>query len=201
MCAYRLAVTALVAVAVTLTGCRNRQVPPVPPVVPEITASAAPDTAGDAERAAAEARDRVERERLERERLDRERLAAERLRAIAASICFELDRSDLAAEARSALDTKLAILSSSPEIRIQIAGHTDERGSEEYNIALGQRRAAAAKRYLVQRGIQTNRIDIMTFGEERPVCTDSHEGCWSRNRRDEFEVTSADAVSRTPEFS
>jgi peptidoglycan-associated lipoprotein len=53
----------------------------------------------------------------------------------------------------------------------------------------------------VQRGIDTNRIDITTFGEERPVCTDSHEGCWSQNRRDEFEITSTGVVGRTPESS
>ena len=200
MCAHRLAITALVAVAVTSTACRNRQVTPAPPLAPEISTNPS-SNAADAERAAAEARDRAERERLERERLDRERLAAERLRVITATIYFDLDRSDLSAEARSTLDAKLGVLASTPEIRIRVAGHTDERGSDEYNIALGQRRAAAAKRYLVQRGIDTNRIDITSFGEERPMCTDSREGCWSQNRRDEFEITSAGVIGRTPESS
>lgn len=195
-----LAITALVAIAATSTACRNRQVAPAPPPAPEIVADPSPNTA-DAERAAAEARDRAERERLERERLERERLAAERLRVITATIYFDLDRSDLSAGARSTLDAKLGILASSPEIRIRITGHADERGSDEYNIALGQRRAAAAKRYLVQRGIDQNRIDVTTFGEERPVCTESHEGCWSQNRRDEFEVTTVAALGRGPESS
>ena len=115
------------------------------------------------------------------------------------SIYFDLDRSDLTTEARATLDAKLGILSGTPEVRIRIAGHTDERGSDEYNIALGQRRAAAAKRYLVQRGIDANRIDLVTFGEERPVCRDSYEGCWSQNRRDEFEVTSEGPSARLPE--
>ncbi|MDQ3949840.1 MAG: peptidoglycan-associated lipoprotein Pal [Gemmatimonadota bacterium] len=150
--------------------------------------------ASDAERAAREARDRAERDRL-----DRERLAAERLRVMTASVYFEFDRSDLTAEARSTLDAKLGILSSSPELRIRIAGHADERGSDEYNMALGQRRAAAAKRYLVHRGIDANRVDVMSFGEERPICTESHEGCWSRNRRGEFEIVAAGAVGRMPE--
>ena len=201
MRAGHLAITALVVLAMTSTACRNRQVAPAPLPVPEIDTGPSPDTGADAERAAAEARERAERERLERERLDRERLAAERLRVITTNIYFDLDRSDLTAEARSTLDAKLGVLASSPQMRIRIAGHTDERGSDEYNIALGQRRAAAAKRYLVQRGIDANRIDVTTFGEERPVCTDSHEGCWSQNRRDEFEVTSAGIVGRTPESS
>lgn len=201
MRARRLAIPALVAVAMTSTACRNRQVAPPPTPVPEIPAAPTSNASADAERAAAEARDRAERERLERERLERERLAAERLRAVTATIYFDLDRSDLSSEARSTLDAKLGILASSPEIRIRIAGHSDERGSDEYNIALGQRRAAAAKRYLVQRGIDANRIDVTSFGEERPVCTESHEGCWSQNRRDEFEVTSGSIVGRTPETS
>ena len=198
MRARRLAFTALAAFALTSTACRNRQVAAAPPPAPEITVDASPDPSADAERLAAEARDRAERERLERERLDRERLAAERLRTITATIYFDLDRSDLSAEARSILDAKLGILASSPEIRIRIAGHTDERGSDEYNVALGQRRAAAAKRYLVQRGIDANRIDITTMGEEQPVCTGSYEGCWSQNRRDEFEITSPGTLGRTP---
>ena len=193
-----LAVIALALVALTSSACRNRQVAPAPappPVIvqPSNTADA------DAERAAAEARDRAERERLERERLERERLNAERMRLVTASIYFDLDRSDLTAEARSALDAKLGVLASMPSMRIRVAGHTDERGSDEYNIALAQRRAAAAKRYLVQRGIDANRIEIVSFGEERPVCTESHEGCWSQNRRDDFEVTAAGMVGSSPE--
>ena len=198
MRARRLAVTALIPFSMMSMACRNRQVAPAPPPAPGIATSPSPDSNAEAERAAAEARDRAERERLERERLARERLASERMRVMTANIYFDLDRSDLSAEARSTLDAKLGVLASSPEIRIRIAGHTDERGSDEYNVALGQRRAAAAKRYLVQRGIDTNRIDVTTFGEERPVCTDSHEGCWSQNRRDEFEITSGLVIDRTP---
>ena len=63
-----------------------------------------------------------------------------------------------------------------------------ERGSDEYNLALGQRRAAAAKRYLVERGIDASRFDLVSYGEERPVCTDHNEDCWQRNRRDDFVI-------------
>ena len=73
-------------------------------------------------------------------------------------------------------------------MRIRIEGNADERGSDEYNLALGQRRAAAAKRYLVERGIDASRFDLVSYGEERPVCTDHNEDCWQRNRRDDFVI-------------
>jgi peptidoglycan-associated lipoprotein len=109
--------------------------------------------------------------------------------ALTATIFFDYDRSDITDDSRSKLDAKVPILTQNSAVRIRIAGHTDSRGSDEYNLALGQRRAAAAKRYLTDRGIDGSRIEIVSFGEERPTCTDESEGCWSRNRRDEFEIT------------
>ncbi len=109
--------------------------------------------------------------------------------ALTATIFFDYDRSDITDDARAKLDAKVPVLTQNTGVRIRIAGHTDSRGSDEYNLALGQRRAAAAKRYLTDRGIDGSRIEIVSFGEERPTCTDESEGCWSRNRRDEFEIT------------
>jgi peptidoglycan-associated lipoprotein len=109
--------------------------------------------------------------------------------ALTATIYFDYDRSDITDDARAKLDAKVPVLTQNTGVRIRIAGHTDSRGSDEYNLALGQRRAAAAKRYLTDRGIDGSRIEIVSFGEERPTCTDESEGCWSRNRRDEFEIT------------
>jgi peptidoglycan-associated lipoprotein len=109
--------------------------------------------------------------------------------ALTATIYFDYDRSDITDDARSKLDAKVPVMTQNTGVRIRIAGHTDSRGSDEYNLALGQRRAAAAKRYLTDRGIDGGRIEIVSFGEERPTCTDESESCWSRNRRDEFEIT------------
>jgi peptidoglycan-associated lipoprotein len=109
--------------------------------------------------------------------------------ALTATIYFDYDRSDITDDARTKLDLKVPVLTQNTGVRIRIAGHTDSRGSDEYNLALGQRRAAAAKRYLTDRGIDGSRIEIVSFGEERPTCTDESEDCWSRNRRDEFEIT------------
>ena len=109
--------------------------------------------------------------------------------ALTATIYFDYDRSDITDDSRAKLDAKVPVLTQNTAVRIRIAGHTDSRGSDEYNLALGQRRAAAAKRYLTDRGIDGSRIEVVSFGEERPTCTDESEGCWSRNRRDEFEIT------------
>ncbi len=76
-----------------------------------------------------------------------------------------------------------------PKAHVQIEGHCDERGSEDYNIALGARRAQAAKDYLVTLGLPGNRISTISYGKELPLCTEHDESCWSQNRRDHFVVT------------
>jgi len=109
--------------------------------------------------------------------------------ALTATVYFDLDKSDITDDTRTKLDAKVPVLTQNTTVKIRIAGHTDSRGSDEYNLALGQRRAAAAKRYLTDRGIDASRIEIVSFGEERGTCSDEDESCWSRNRRDEFEIT------------
>jgi peptidoglycan-associated lipoprotein len=86
-------------------------------------------------------------------------------------------------------------LTANPGIRLRISGHADSRGSDEYNLALGQRRASAAKRYLTDRGIDAGRIDVTSRGEESPTCTEESEGCWSQNRRGEFEIVAGDVAA------
>jgi peptidoglycan-associated lipoprotein len=81
-----------------------------------------------------------------------------------------------------------------PEVRVRVAGHTDDRGSDEYNLALGQRRAASVKRFFAERGVEAGRVDIVSFGKERPTCEEQAEACWSRNRRAEFEITAGGAT-------
>ncbi len=119
----------------------------------------------------------------------RERAMAAARNTIEARIYFDFDKSDLRDDAKSALDAKLPILRANPNMRIRIEGNCDERGSEEYNMALGQRRAAAAKRYLTNYGIDASRIDVISYGSERPVAQGHDESSWSQNRRDEFVIT------------
>jgi peptidoglycan-associated lipoprotein len=105
-------------------------------------------------------------------------------------IHFDFDESDLRDDARARLDTKLPILLANPGLSIRISGHADERGSDEYNLALGQRRAAAAKRYLTERGVADGRLETVSFGEEQPAAGGSDESSYTANRRAEFEITS-----------
>jgi peptidoglycan-associated lipoprotein len=109
--------------------------------------------------------------------------------ALTATVYFDLDKADITDDTRTKLDAKVPVLTQNSTVKIRIAGHTDSRGSDEYNLALGQRRAAAAKRYLTDRGIDGSRIEIVSFGEERPTCSDESDTCFSSNRRDEFEIT------------
>ena len=135
--------------------------------------------------------DTAERERLERERMERE--AAERARAVAADLAtminFEYDQATVRESDQATLDRKAAIMNANPNVRLQISGHADERGSDEYNLALGNRRAAAAKRYLENKGIDGSRVEVVSYGEERPLNPGHDEAAYAQNRRDEFQVT------------
>ncbi len=105
-------------------------------------------------------------------------------------IHFDFDEADLRDDARGRLDAKLPILLANPGVTLRISGHADERGSDEYNLALGQRRAAAAKRYLTERGVADGRVETVSFGEEQPVASGGDESAYAANRRAEFEITS-----------
>ncbi|MGP8157072.1 MAG: peptidoglycan-associated lipoprotein Pal [Candidatus Acidiferrales bacterium] len=99
---------------------------------------------------------------------------------------FDLDKSDLRDDARAALTADAEFLRSYSDVKVSIEGHCDERGSEEYNLGLGQRRADAVKNYLVSLGISADRMTTMSWGKEHPFCTDHNEDCWQQNRRGHF---------------
>ena len=117
---------------------------------------------------------------------------------LAGLIHFEFDRSGIQSADRAALDRKAAILAANPAVRVQIAGYCDERGSDEYNLALGNRRAAAAKQYLVERGIDAGRLDAVSFGSASPVDASQTEAAWALNRRAGFEVASGGDALTAP---
>ena len=96
------------------------------------------------------------------------------------------DRYDLSGDARTTLKTAGDWLRSNPWVRVEIEGHSDERGTSEYNLALGAKRAQAAKDYLVSLGVAVGRLSTVSYGEEIPVCREHNDGCWSKNRRDRF---------------
>ncbi|GAB4523155.1 MAG: peptidoglycan-associated lipoprotein Pal [Parvularculaceae bacterium] len=97
-------------------------------------------------------------------------------------VFFDFDRFDLRPDAQASLRRQAAWLRANPDVVIQLQGNCDERGTREYNLALGNSRAEAAKAFLVSQGIDGSRIRTISFGKERPVCTASNESCWQRNR-------------------
>ena len=104
-------------------------------------------------------------------------------------VYFELDESSLKDEGKAALSTNATWLKRWATTRINIEGHCDERGTAEYNLGLGERRANAVKSYLVELGVPADRIVIVSKGKEAPFCTESNESCWKQNRRGHFVVT------------
>jgi peptidoglycan-associated lipoprotein len=103
------------------------------------------------------------------------------------TVHFDFDKADIKPSEAAILDQDADWLKGN-ELLVLIEGHADERGTNEYNLALGERRAKAAREYLVSRGVAAERITTVSYGEERPVCTEKNESCWKRNRRDEFLV-------------
>jgi peptidoglycan-associated lipoprotein len=99
---------------------------------------------------------------------------------------FDLDKSDLTDSSRQALTKDAEFLRSYPQVKVSIEGHCDERGSTEYNLGLGQRRADAAKNFLISLGVSADRLTTTSWGKERPFCTDHNETCWAQNRRAHF---------------
>ena len=96
---------------------------------------------------------------------------------------FDYDKADIRPDAQQALMADAAFLQQHPNIRFTIEGHCDERGSTEYNLGLGDRRASAAKAFLVQQGVSADRIRTISYGKEKPFCTSHDEQCWQQNRR------------------
>ena len=184
----------LAAATLALAGCPKKpETAPVPTVNQDSLARerARQDSIANAERLRAEeaARNQARQDSIaaaERARMDAMNAARA---AVTNVIYFDYDRSDITEASRATLDAKVPVLTANPNLRIRIAGHTDSRGSDEYNLALGQRRAAAAKRYLVSRGISGDRIDLISYGEERPAAQGEDESAYGQNRRDEFEIT------------
>jgi len=104
------------------------------------------------------------------------------------TIHFDFDKSDIRPGDAAILDANARWLNGNPKHLALIEGHCDERGTNEYNMALGERRARATVNYLVSRGVQASRLSTISYGEERPLCTDHDEACWSQNRRAQFLV-------------
>jgi len=185
---YRRYAIPILVVFLWLGGCRRNEPPaPVEPTGPsqaEIDAQARADSVA-AEQARLEAIRRAEEEAA------REREAAMRAAraTIEEMIHFDYDRSEIRTDAERVLRQKVDILRASPAVRLRIEGHADERGSTEYNLALGSRRAESVRQFLTNFGLAADRFAITSYGEERPLVSQSDESAWARNRRAEFVIT------------
>lgn len=197
-----LMVLGLVAALAVAAACGRQPEPEMAPAPPPPVAG--PDTA--AERMRMEEEERRRREEAERMRRQREAdslaalaRAAEEVRAMLATMVhFDYDKSDIRPNDAATLDAKVSILQVNPNLRIRVHGHCDERGSDEYNLALGNRRATSVKQYLVNRGIDASRIETQSWGEERPIAQGMTEDAWSQNRRAEFEVVAGGDMLMRP---
>lgn len=103
-------------------------------------------------------------------------------------VLFDYDKYNIRDDARPVLDAVASYLKKNGSIGIVIEGHCDERGTNEYNLALGEKRAKAAKEYLASLGVAASRMSVVTYGEEKPLCTEQNETCWQKNRRAHFVV-------------
>ena len=141
-----------------------------------------------ARREAEEARLREQRAREARQRQEASSMseAARRAAFEDEEIHFDFDKYVLTPQAMMILDDKAAYLREHSGVRVLVEGHADDRGSNEYNLALGDRRANSAKNYLVKSGVAESRITTISYGEEQPLCMQQNESCWYRNRRGHF---------------
>jgi len=117
---------------------------------------------------------------------------------LATMIHFDYDKANIRPDDAGTLDQKVGILQANGNLRVRVAGHCDERGSDEYNLALGNRRATSAKQYLVSHGIDAGRVETQSYGKERPLDPGHNEEAWSKNRRDEFDILSGGDVLKQP---
>lgn len=126
------------------------------------------------------------------------RITAALLSEVRTMVHFDFDKSDIRPEDRLTLDRKAAILGVNSDLRLRISGHADERGSDEYNLALGTRRASSVKTYLANKGIDSGRLEVVSYGEEQPIASGHDEDSWFQNRRAEFDVTAGGSILRQP---
>lgn len=200
MIRFRRSSASIVLALAAVSACKGKPAPPPAPVAAPPAPAAAPRGVNQDSIDAVRRRAEAESARLAADAEARRNASviAEVRSQLTKTIFFDYDKDEIRDDQRVALDAKVAILNTNASVRIRIAGHTDNRGSDEYNLALAQRRSAAAKRYLVGRGIADGRIDVVSFGEERPAASGDSEDAWAKNRRDEFEIVSGGDMLRVP---
>lgn len=189
----KLLLISLASLAALSTVACSKKKPPVNPVVEEEPTAAQP--APDSAKLAKARADSLERARLESERLEAERLEAERVRVekminqlMSDDVYFDFDRSELTEKAKEILTQVGDILLKEPRFVIVVEGHTDARGTEDYNMTLGSKRAMKVKEFLSAYGVGGDRMETVSFGKEKPKVAGESEEAYAQNRRANFKV-------------
>ena len=182
-------VLAAFATIVLAAACRPE---PPPPAIPEPTGPTPEEI--EAQRiadsiAAAQAEEAARREAERQAQLEIERRAREARETLADMVFFDYDESVLTSETTARLRAKLAVLRSCSGVHLRMEGHADERGTSEYNIALGSERALSVSEFFTGFGLDETRFTTLSYGEESPIAQGSNEAAWARNRRVEFVIT------------
>ena len=177
-----------------VASCAKKPVVSEPAVIPAVEEDAEAERLAAEEKARAAQKDLEERRLREarireeaRERREREEMA-ERERFVNEDIHFEFDKSRLLPEAKEILRQKAKWLRAHPDVSVVVEGHCDERGTNEYNMALGDRRAQSAKTFLMDMGIASGRLTTISYGEEKPLDPRHDEEAWAKNRRTHFVI-------------
>ncbi|HET9065079.1 MAG TPA: OmpA family protein [Gemmatimonadales bacterium] len=185
----------MVSALVLVAACGKKEQPAVTPTPVEAGGSVVNNDAANQQRirdsiAAAEA--------ARAAAVAAETLRAELVNELAATVHFDYDQYSIRLVDEALLTRKAAIMRANPNLRIRVVGHADERGSDEYNLALGMRRAVAAKDFLTRIGVEAGRIETASLGEEVPVDVGSNETAWAANRRAEFDVVAGGQMLVAP---
>jgi len=186
-------VVPILAATLLVAACKKeRPPPPAPAGINEDSLARARADSIARVRAAAEETARAEAEAL----ATRERAVAAARATLDELVFFDYDKSNIREDAAAVLRRKADVLRASPQVQIRVQGHADERGSTEYNLALGNRRAESVRQFLVGFGLAESRFFIISYGEEQPLEAASNETAWARNRRAQFEITAgANAIN------
>jgi peptidoglycan-associated lipoprotein len=199
----RMLFLSLIATTGTLGACRGKPAPaPAPAAMPVEAAGPSADdiAAAEAARRRADSISAASRAAaaVNSSAADAERMAATMKQTLAKPVYFDYDRDLVRDDAKADLDAKAAILGVNPTVTVLIVGHTDEQGTSEYNLALGQRRAAQVKRYLAAKGLNEGRLATQSMGDTQPAARGTDEASYQLNRRAEFQSSNLPGVMTRP---
>ena len=186
----RLLVFVALIMGLLIAGCAEKKV--VQPVQPELQGQRQPETAMSKEtgekRGTIRPEERITERQVSKIETSNESSRYKEESGLFKDIYFDFDKYEVQSDAKPVLQAIASWLLKHPSAKILVEGHCDERGTNEYNLALGDRRAKAVRDYLAALGVSSNKVETISYGEEKPVCTEKSEGCWAKNRRAHFVV-------------